>query len=82
MELLETKARSVCIDNKYTKQLTPYSIKRLLSSDADPAMLADYIIALLKHDKENDELKELCVSQLDDFLQQGMHILQQTLLTL
>ncbi|KAF9923885.1 hypothetical protein FBU30_006068 [Linnemannia zychae] len=40
-----------------------------LISDADPAMLADYIIALLKHDKENDELKELCVSQLEDFLQ-------------
>ncbi|KAG0372884.1 hypothetical protein BGX24_012449 [Mortierella sp. AD032] len=39
-------------------------------SDADPAMLADYIIALLKHDKENEELKELCVSQLEDFLQQ------------
>ncbi|KAF9899958.1 hypothetical protein EC991_008116 [Linnemannia zychae] len=39
-------------------------------SDADPAMLADYIIALLKHDKENDELKEFCVSQLEDFLQQ------------
>jgi len=34
-------------------------------------MLADYIIALLKHDKENDELKELCVSQLEDFLQSG-----------
>ncbi|KAF9090612.1 hypothetical protein BGX29_011371 [Mortierella sp. GBA35] len=41
-----------------------------LISDADPAMLADYIIALLKHDKETDELRDLCVSQLEDFLQQ------------
>lgn len=54
--------------------MSRFPIKMPLSSDADPAMLADYIIALLKHDKENDELKELCVSQLDDFLQQGTFI--------
>ncbi|KAG0212711.1 hypothetical protein BGX28_005744 [Mortierella sp. GBA30] len=39
-----------------------------LISDADPGMLADYIIALLKHDKEMEELKALCNAQLDDFL--------------
>ncbi|KAF9913676.1 hypothetical protein BX616_009752 [Lobosporangium transversale] len=44
-----------------TKELT-------LISDADPSMLADYIIALLKHDKNNAELQALCISQLEDFL--------------
>ncbi|KAG0044824.1 hypothetical protein BGZ83_009901 [Gryganskiella cystojenkinii] len=41
-----------------------------LISDADPGMLADYTIALLKHDKNTTELKALCISQLEDFLQQ------------
>ncbi|KAF9938213.1 RNA-binding protein 27, partial [Modicella reniformis] len=42
-----------------------------LISDADPAMLADYIIALLKHDKDDSELKSLCITQLEDFLQKA-----------
>ncbi|KAF8941872.1 hypothetical protein BGZ47_007093 [Haplosporangium gracile] len=59
------------LDDSSDSGLKEFLIKELAQiSDADPAMLADYIIALLKHDKENDELKELCVSQLDDFLQQ------------
>ncbi|KAG0306294.1 hypothetical protein BGZ97_000799, partial [Linnemannia gamsii] len=59
------------LDDSSDSGLKEFLTKELaLISDADPAMLADYIIALLKHDKENDELKELCVSQLDDFLQQ------------
>ncbi|GAA5827712.1 hypothetical protein JCM11251_001801 [Rhodosporidiobolus azoricus] len=36
--------------------------------DAEPAVLADYILALLKHDVSVDELRKLCISQLDDFL--------------
>ncbi|KAI8052230.1 hypothetical protein BDF22DRAFT_687200 [Syncephalis plumigaleata] len=36
--------------------------------DADPVVLADYVIALLKNDKPRDEMRELCVSQLEDFL--------------
>ena len=31
-------------------------------------MLAEYVIALLKHDKSSADLKELCLSQLVDFL--------------
>ncbi|OAQ25203.1 hypothetical protein K457DRAFT_129181 [Linnemannia elongata AG-77] len=59
------------LDDSSDSGLKEFLTKELAQiSDADPAMLADYIIALLKHDKENDELKELCVSQLDDFLQQ------------
>ncbi|KAJ3173717.1 hypothetical protein HDU88_002806 [Geranomyces variabilis] len=50
------------------------SLKRLLMAqlspitDADPVVLADYVIALLKHDKPVPDLKILCSSQLDDFL--------------
>lgn len=36
--------------------------------DADPDVLADYVIALLRHDKPTEELHSLCISQLDDFL--------------
>uniref|UniRef100_A0A914W8T4 RNA-binding protein 26 n=1 Tax=Plectus sambesii TaxID=2011161 RepID=A0A914W8T4_9BILA len=37
--------------------------------DADPAALAKYVMALLKKDKSEQELKEFCVDQLDVFLQ-------------
>ncbi|KAI8812609.1 hypothetical protein BJ742DRAFT_26479 [Cladochytrium replicatum] len=38
--------------------------------DADPAVLADYIIALLIHDKPTVDLKEMCISHLEDFLRE------------
>ncbi|KAJ3013196.1 RNA-binding protein 27, partial [Thoreauomyces humboldtii] len=38
--------------------------------EADPAVLADYVIALLKHEKSIPDLKALCISQLDDFLKE------------
>ncbi|KAF9968692.1 hypothetical protein BGZ70_010198 [Mortierella alpina] len=57
------------LDGTTQDALKAYLTKELaLISDADPAMLADYIIALLKHDKETHELKSLCNLQLDDFL--------------
>ncbi|KAG9325800.1 hypothetical protein KVV02_005724 [Mortierella alpina] len=57
------------LDGPTQDALKAYLTKELaLISDADPAMLADYIIALLKHDKETHELKSLCNLQLDDFL--------------
>ncbi|KAF9111475.1 hypothetical protein BGX27_004872 [Mortierella sp. AM989] len=57
------------IDDTSHDDLKAYLTKELtLISDADPGMLADYIIALLKHDKEDSELKTLCISQLEDFL--------------
>uniref|UniRef100_A0A915J679 RNA-binding protein 26 n=1 Tax=Romanomermis culicivorax TaxID=13658 RepID=A0A915J679_ROMCU len=37
--------------------------------DADPAALAKYVMALLKKDKAENELKEFCIDQLDVFLQ-------------
>jgi len=40
-------------------------------SDAEPGALADYILALLKHDKPEDELRLFCSSQLGDFIRDG-----------
>uniref|UniRef100_A0A131YM52 RNA-binding protein 26 n=1 Tax=Rhipicephalus appendiculatus TaxID=34631 RepID=A0A131YM52_RHIAP len=37
--------------------------------DADPAALAKYVMALVKKDKNEKELKEICLDQLDVFLQ-------------
>lgn len=52
-------------------ELKDYIIKRLSTIDeceADPQVLADYIIALLKHDKPQNELKTFCINELNDFL--------------
>ncbi|XP_053703529.1 RNA-binding protein 27 isoform X5 [Synchiropus splendidus] len=37
--------------------------------DADPSALANYVVALVKKDKSEKELKALCADQLDVFLQ-------------
>ncbi|GLD46609.1 RNA-binding protein 27 isoform X1, partial [Lates japonicus] len=37
--------------------------------DADPSALANYVVALVKKDKPEKELKALCADQLDVFLQ-------------
>ncbi|KAJ1515183.1 RNA-binding protein 26 [Coelomomyces lativittatus] len=36
--------------------------------EADPNVLSDYIIALLRHDMEGEYLKQYCKEQLEDFL--------------
>ncbi|XP_060681915.1 RNA-binding protein 26 [Hemiscyllium ocellatum] len=41
--------------------------------DADPSALAKYVVALVKKDKSEKELKALCVDQLDVFLQKDTH---------
>lgn len=41
--------------------------------DADPSALAKYVVALVKKDKSEKELKALCIDQLDVFLQKGKH---------
>lgn len=38
-------------------------------SDADPASLAKYVVALVKKDKVDKDLKEVCIDQLEVFLQ-------------
>ena len=44
------------------------------SCDADPQALAKYVIALIKKEKSAEELKPLCLSQLDVFLQESKGI--------
>jgi RNA-binding protein 26 len=46
--------------------------RRHNSSDADSDVLADYVLALLRHDQGADEVKQLCVDQLDDFLKERL----------
>lgn len=41
------------------------------SCDADPSALAKYVVALVKKDKSEKDLKALCIDQLDVFLQKG-----------
>lgn len=41
--------------------------------EADPSALANYVVALVKKDKPEKELKALCADQLDVFLQKGMN---------
>ncbi|KAK9323882.1 hypothetical protein V1517DRAFT_319165 [Lipomyces orientalis] len=37
-------------------------------SDADSEILSDYVLALLRHDQPAEEVKRMCLEQLDDFL--------------
>ena len=43
----------------------------LYRCDADPSALANYVVALVKKDKPEKDLKALCADQLDVFLQKG-----------
>lgn len=52
----------------------PSSTRAVLSlhrCDADPSALANYVVALVKKDKPEKELKAFCADQLDVFLQKG-----------
>ena len=40
-------------------------------TEADPALLANYVLALLKNNKPKKELQKLCVDKLYDFLGDG-----------
>jgi len=41
------------------------------ASEADPDVLSDYILALLRHDQPIADIMETCVTQLADFLTGG-----------
>jgi hypothetical protein len=45
-----------------------YVISFVYSCDADPDVLAQYVLALLKNNKPTSELKESVTEQLEDFL--------------
>lgn len=44
------------------------------SSDADADVLADYVLALLRHDGDIDTVRALCEQEIPDFLQEGAPI--------
>ncbi|CAG8474581.1 13350_t:CDS:2, partial [Dentiscutata heterogama] len=68
---LRTVYTEMIIDDSSSKALKKY-LSHILEPicDADPDVLAEYVIALLKHDKSNQDLRQLCVDQLDDFLKE------------
>jgi RNA-binding protein 26 len=41
------------------------------TSDADADVLAEYVIALLKHDGDADAVRKLCEQEIPDFLSEG-----------
>lgn len=52
--------------------LTRYLVTNLQPlTEADPALLANYVLALLKNNKPKKELQKLCVDKLYDFLGDG-----------
>ncbi|KAF8461682.1 hypothetical protein BDZ91DRAFT_369450 [Kalaharituber pfeilii] len=51
--------------------LKKWIVKRLEDiSDADSDVLADYVLALLRHEGGEPEVKKFCIDQLDDFLRE------------
>ncbi|KAJ3033657.1 RNA-binding protein 27, partial [Rhizophlyctis rosea] len=60
------------LDDAISNTLKGYLSKQLEPiCEADPTVLADYVIALLKHEKPIDGLKALCMNQLEDFLKEA-----------
>lgn len=49
--------------------LKTFLVNRLeRSSEADPDVLSDYILALLRHDQSPAEVMQTCITQLADFM--------------
>jgi hypothetical protein len=42
------------------------------SSDADADVLADYVLALLRHDGDINTVRRLCEEEIPDFLKEGI----------
>ncbi|KAI9769759.1 MAG: hypothetical protein M1840_003752 [Geoglossum simile] len=56
-------------DEDDASPLKRWIVKRLEDiSDADSDVLADYVLALLRHDQPVEEVRKLCIDQLEDFL--------------
>ncbi|TLD21310.1 hypothetical protein PspLS_09007 [Pyricularia sp. CBS 133598] len=51
--------------------LKAWIVKRLENtSDADPDVLADYVLALLRHDGSPEEVRKICEEEIPDFLKE------------
>ena len=67
--MILTDSDALALKKRLISKLEPmYDLNYNIRCDAEPSVLADYVIALLKHDKEDQELIDLCASQLQDFL--------------
>ena len=59
------------LDDAESDQLKGWIVKRLADiSDADSDVLADYVLALVKSDETDDQVKQNCRDNLDDFLKE------------
>lgn len=57
------------LDDSESEQLKTWVIKRLEDiSDADSDVLADYVLALVKSDEPDEQVKQNCLDNLEDFL--------------
>jgi RNA-binding protein 26 len=53
--------------------LKTFLMRRLENdSEADPDVLSDYILALLRHDQPPEEVMQTCITQLSDFMASGI----------
>lgn len=46
------------------------SVSHLNSSDADSDVLADYVLALIRSDAPDDEIRKVSIENLEDFLRE------------
>lgn len=49
-------------------------LTRITRCDADPTVLSDYVLALLKHDEPESQLRTGLEKQLAEFLEAGLSI--------
>ena len=55
-------------------------MRQYYSSDADADVLADYVLALLRHDGDMQTVRRLCEEEIPDFLKEGKtYILRHTI---
>ncbi|KAK0722270.1 hypothetical protein B0T26DRAFT_739541 [Lasiosphaeria miniovina] len=56
---------------EHSGDLKKWIVKRLENtSDADADVLADYVLALLRHDGNSDKVRKLCEDEIPDFLKE------------
>ncbi|QSZ33926.1 hypothetical protein DSL72_005505 [Monilinia vaccinii-corymbosi] len=59
-------------------ELKKWIIKRLENtSDADADVLADYVLALLRHDGDINSVRQLCLAEIPDFLKEDTSVFVQ-----
>src|SRR5690606_19697587 len=63
--------RQMILSDALLQRLRPFLSQKLEPiCDADPEVLSEYVLALLKHDLPTDQLQEKCKIQLGDFLRE------------